>query len=173
MFMLPVSMRPPWSSNYTTNINLEENYWPAEVTNLSEMHSPLLSFIDHLSQTGKITAQTFFGCRGWTACHNSDIWAMLFQFQLVRLLVSKSYAPFPFTKFQFQLVRLLAIFPKGLSVATGFQFQLVRLLDEINETSSFSYIISIPVGAIISLFAELCNRFSNISIPVGAIIRNR
>jgi len=69
-------MRPPWSSNYTTNINLEENYWPAEVTNLSEMHSPLLSFIDHLSQTGKITAQTFFGCRGWTACHNSDIWAM-------------------------------------------------------------------------------------------------
>jgi len=69
-------IRPPWSSNYTTNINTEENYWLAENTNLSEMHLPLLSFIKKLSETGKITAKTFYGVNGWVACHNSDIWAM-------------------------------------------------------------------------------------------------
>ena len=69
-------MRPPWSSNYTTNINTEENYWLAENTNLSEMHMPLLSFIKNLSQTGAITAKTFYGVNGWAACHNTDIWAM-------------------------------------------------------------------------------------------------
>ncbi len=69
-------MRPPWSSNYTTNINLEMNYWPAEVTNLSEMHEPLLSFIDNLAVTGAITAETFWGTRGWSVSHNTDIWAM-------------------------------------------------------------------------------------------------
>jgi alpha-L-fucosidase 2 len=69
-------MRPPWSSNYTTNINLEMNYWPAEVTNLSEMHEPLLGFIENLSVTGRLTAETFWGTRGWSVAHNSDIWAM-------------------------------------------------------------------------------------------------
>lgn len=70
-------IRPPWSSNYTLNINLEENYWLAENTNLSEMHMPLLTFIGNLSKTGKVTAETFLGVKnGWTACHNSDIWAM-------------------------------------------------------------------------------------------------
>lgn len=69
-------MRPPWSSNYTTNINLEENYWLAENTNLPEMHVPLLQFIGNLSQTGKVTARTFYGVDGWCECHNSDIWAM-------------------------------------------------------------------------------------------------
>jgi alpha-L-fucosidase 2 len=69
-------MRPPWSSNYTTNINLEMNYWPAEVTNLSEMHGPLLTFIKSLSVTGRVTAETFWGTRGWSVAHNSDIWAM-------------------------------------------------------------------------------------------------
>jgi len=69
-------MRPPWSSNYTTNINVEMNYWPAEVCNLSEMHEPLLSFIENLSKTGTITARTFFDASGWCCCHNSDIWAM-------------------------------------------------------------------------------------------------
>jgi len=67
----------PWSSNYTMNINLEENYWLAENTNLSEMHLPLLSFIKNLSVTGKVTAKTFYGIdEGWAAAHNSDIWAM-------------------------------------------------------------------------------------------------
>lgn len=69
-------LRPPWSSNYTTNINLEMNYWPAEVCNLSEMHQPLLSFISNLKKTGRISAKTFFNCRGWSCSHNSDIWAM-------------------------------------------------------------------------------------------------
>lgn len=69
-------MRPPWSSNYTTNINAEENYWLAENTNLSEFHLPLLSFIKNVASTGKITAKTFYGVNGWTVCHNSDIWAM-------------------------------------------------------------------------------------------------
>ena len=70
-------LSPPWSSNYTMNINLEENYWLAENTNLSEMHLPLLSFIKNLSVTGKVTAKTFYGANeGWAAAHNSDIWAM-------------------------------------------------------------------------------------------------
>ena len=70
-------IRPPWSSNYTTNINAEENYWLAENTNLSEMHQPMLSFIKNVASTGEITAKTFLGVEsGWTACHNSDIWAM-------------------------------------------------------------------------------------------------
>ncbi len=69
-------IRPPWSSNYTTNINAEENYWLAENTNLSEMHMPMLSFIKNISETGKVTARTFLGTDGWMACHNSDIWAM-------------------------------------------------------------------------------------------------
>jgi alpha-L-fucosidase 2 len=69
-------LRPPWSSNYTLNINAEENYWLAESANLSEMHQPLLGFIENLASTGKITAQTFYGVGGWAACHNSDIWAM-------------------------------------------------------------------------------------------------
>lgn len=68
---------PPWSSNYTTNINVEENYWPAEVTNLSELHMPLLSFIKQLPITGKETAKEYYGVdRGWCLGHNSDIWAI-------------------------------------------------------------------------------------------------
>lgn len=68
---------PPWSSNYTTNINVEENYWPAEVTNLSELHMPLLSFIKQLPVTGKETAREYYGVdRGWCLGHNSDIWAI-------------------------------------------------------------------------------------------------
>jgi alpha-L-fucosidase 2 len=70
-------IRPPWSSNYTININAEENYWPAEVTNLSEMHKPFLGFIKNIAKTGAISAKTFYGVNdGWVAAHNSDIWAM-------------------------------------------------------------------------------------------------
>ncbi|MDE5850899.1 MAG: glycoside hydrolase family 95 protein, partial [Muribaculaceae bacterium] len=68
---------PPWSSNYTTNINVEENYWPAEVTNLGELHMPLLSFIKQLPATGTDTAREYYGVdRGWCLGHNSDIWAI-------------------------------------------------------------------------------------------------
>lgn len=69
-------LRAPWSSNYTININTEMNYWPAEVTNLSEMHLPLLSWIQSLAKTGKATAKEFYNARGWVAHHNSDIWAI-------------------------------------------------------------------------------------------------
>ncbi len=69
-------IRPPWSSNYTMNINAEENYWLAENTNLSEMHQPFLSFIENLEKTGRITAKTFYNANGWACHHNSDIWAM-------------------------------------------------------------------------------------------------
>lgn len=68
--------RPPWSSNYTININTEMNYWPAESGNLSEMHTPLFGFIQNLSKTGAVTAKEYYNSRGWLAHHNSDIWAM-------------------------------------------------------------------------------------------------
>ena len=69
-------MRPPWSSNYTVNINTEMNYWPAETTNLAECHQPLLRFIGDLATTGAVTARHFYGAGGWCVHHNSDIWAL-------------------------------------------------------------------------------------------------
>ncbi|HVX48910.1 MAG TPA: glycoside hydrolase family 95 protein [Chitinophagaceae bacterium] len=68
--------RPPWSSNYTININTEMNYWPAEVTNLGEMHKPVYDLVKALAKTGAVTAQQFYGMGGWVAHHNSDIWAL-------------------------------------------------------------------------------------------------
>lgn len=64
----------PWDSKYTININAEMNYWPSEVCNLSETAEPLFSMIRDLSETGAITAKTMYGCRGWMAHHNTDIW---------------------------------------------------------------------------------------------------
>jgi alpha-L-fucosidase 2 len=69
-------VRPPWSSNYTININTEMNYWAAETANLSEFHKPLFGFIKNLSKTGAVSAKTFYGVDGWVAHHNSDIWAI-------------------------------------------------------------------------------------------------
>lgn len=67
----------PWRGNYTVNINLEENYWPAECANLSELVHPVNGFVKALSTTGRYTAQHFYGVNeGWCAGHNSDIWAM-------------------------------------------------------------------------------------------------
>ena len=68
-------LRPPWSCNYTTNINLEMNYWPAESCNLAECHLPLLDFIGDLAESGARTAASYFGCPGWSLSHNTDIWA--------------------------------------------------------------------------------------------------
>ena len=71
------SVSPPWCSSYTANINLEENYWPAEVTGLGELHEPLLDFVHALSENGRDAAAHYYGVqRGWNAGHNSDIWAM-------------------------------------------------------------------------------------------------
>ncbi|HZI54819.1 MAG TPA: glycoside hydrolase N-terminal domain-containing protein, partial [Chitinophagaceae bacterium] len=69
-------LRPPWSSNYTTNINLQMNYWPAEAGNLSEMVHPLVGLIKNLSVTGKRTAKEFYNMNGWVTHHNADIWAL-------------------------------------------------------------------------------------------------
>lgn len=66
--------RAPWSSNYTLNINTEMNYWPAEVTNLSECHRPLLKAIQELAVTGKKMVNERYGLNGWTAHHNTDLW---------------------------------------------------------------------------------------------------
>nr|WP_221626731.1 glycoside hydrolase family 95 protein [Cohnella lubricantis] len=66
--------RPPWSSNWTLNINAEMNYWPAETCNLSECHEPLLSLIGRLAANGARTAEVHYGARGWTSHHNADIW---------------------------------------------------------------------------------------------------
>ncbi len=68
------SMRPPWSANWTLNINAEMNYWPAEVANLAECHEPLLDFIQMLSVHGRKTAAVNYGAHGWMAHHNADIW---------------------------------------------------------------------------------------------------
>lgn len=65
---------PPWGSKYTININTEMNYWPAEVTNLTEMHDPLAQMVRELSQTGQGTAKNMYGARGWVAHHNTDLW---------------------------------------------------------------------------------------------------
>jgi alpha-L-fucosidase 2 len=67
-------VRPPWSSNWTININTQMNYWPAEVANLAECHEPLFDFIAGLSVNGRRTAATNYGCAGWVAHHNSDLW---------------------------------------------------------------------------------------------------
>ena len=64
----------PWDSKYTININTEMNYWPAEVTNLPETAEPLYSLIRDLSETGAKTAREMYGCRGWVAHHNTDLW---------------------------------------------------------------------------------------------------
>ena len=67
-------MNPPWDCKYTININTEMNYWPAEVTNLQEMHEPLFAMLDDLSHTGQESAKQMYGARGWNAHHNTDIW---------------------------------------------------------------------------------------------------
>lgn len=68
------STHPAWDSKYTININTEMNYWPAEKCNLSEMHEPLFNMVRDLSETGKLTARQMYGCDGWVAHHNTDIW---------------------------------------------------------------------------------------------------
>lgn len=67
-------MKPPWDSKYTININAEMNYWPAEKTNLAELHEPFLTMVKELSETGQETAHVMYGARGWMAHHNTDIW---------------------------------------------------------------------------------------------------
>lgn len=67
-------MFPAWDSKYTININTQMNYWPAEVCNLTECHQPLFDHIERMRAPGRITAKKMYGCRGFTAHHNTDIW---------------------------------------------------------------------------------------------------
>jgi alpha-L-fucosidase 2 len=68
------SMTPPWECKYTVNINTEMNYWPAEVTNLSECHEPLLHMVAELAERGSRTANVHYGASGWVCHHNTDLW---------------------------------------------------------------------------------------------------
>lgn len=67
---------PPWRSNFTTNINLQMNYWPAAMTNLADLTAPLITQIQHMAANGGHTAWNYYRAKGWVAHHNSDIWAM-------------------------------------------------------------------------------------------------
>jgi alpha-L-fucosidase 2 len=67
-------LNPPWGSNYTININTEMNYWPSEITNLSECAEPLFAMVKDLSETGAKLARDHYGARGWVAHHNTDLW---------------------------------------------------------------------------------------------------
>jgi alpha-L-fucosidase 2 len=67
-------MLPPWDSKYTCNINAQMNYWPAEVTNLSELHEPMIQLIREVSESGRETAKVMYDANGWVLHHNTDIW---------------------------------------------------------------------------------------------------
>lgn len=69
-------LNPAWKCRYTTNINAEMNYWPAEVTNLREMHEPFLQMVKELYENGQEAAREMYGCRGWVLHHNTDLWRM-------------------------------------------------------------------------------------------------
>ena len=68
------SFTPPWESVYTININIQMNYWPAEVCGLSECHEPLFDLVDAMRPQGRRTARSMYGCRGFVAHHNTSIW---------------------------------------------------------------------------------------------------
>ncbi|MFQ6130662.1 MAG: glycoside hydrolase N-terminal domain-containing protein [Armatimonadota bacterium] len=68
------STRPPWESKYTTNINVEMNYWPAEMCNLAELHEPLFDMLEEVVISGRRTAKAHYDCRGWVLHHNTDLW---------------------------------------------------------------------------------------------------
>ena len=71
------SILPPWSCNYTSNINVEENYWAAETAALPEMHQSLFTYMKELQGSGELTAKAYYGVdKGWCLAHNTDIWAM-------------------------------------------------------------------------------------------------
>lgn len=67
-------LNPAWKCRYTTNINAEMNYWPAEVTNLREMHEPFLQMVKELYENGQEAAREMYGCRGWVLHHNTDLY---------------------------------------------------------------------------------------------------
>ena len=69
------SFQPAWGGKYTININTQMNYWPANICNLAECEEPMFDLLERVSERGKRTAEVIYGCRGWAAHHNTDIWA--------------------------------------------------------------------------------------------------
>ncbi|WP_449603579.1 glycoside hydrolase family 95 protein [Paenibacillus sp. Marseille-Q9583] len=69
------SFTPAWDSKFTININAQMNYWPVEICNLAECHEPLFDLVERMREPGRVTARVMYGCRGFTAHHNTDIWA--------------------------------------------------------------------------------------------------
>jgi alpha-L-fucosidase 2 len=67
-------LTPPWGSKYTTNINTEMNYWPAEPLNLSDLHDPLFKMIEEVAERGAVTAKEYYNAPGWVLHHNTDLW---------------------------------------------------------------------------------------------------
>lgn len=67
-------LTPPWHADYHININIQMNYWPAEVTNLAEMHKPFFVLIDSLRKRGRVTARNIYNSRGFIAHHTTDVW---------------------------------------------------------------------------------------------------
>jgi len=67
-------LKPAWGSKYTVNINTEMNYWPAEITNLSECHEPLFKLVEECAKTGQVVAREHYGAEGWVLHHNTDLW---------------------------------------------------------------------------------------------------
>ncbi|QCR22368.1 glycoside hydrolase N-terminal domain-containing protein [Pontibacter sp. SGAir0037] len=67
-------LTPPWDSKYTVNINTEMNYWPSEITNLTELNEPLVQMVHELSESGRQTARDMYGANGWVLHHNTDLW---------------------------------------------------------------------------------------------------
>lgn len=65
---------PAWDSKYTLNINAEMNYWPAEPTNLTELHEPMIQMVRELAEAGEETARIMYGAKGWVTHHNTDVW---------------------------------------------------------------------------------------------------
>jgi alpha-L-fucosidase 2 len=68
------SMSPPWDSDYHLNINIQMNYWPAEVANLADLHQPLFDLLESLREPGRKTAKVHYGARGFVAHHITDVW---------------------------------------------------------------------------------------------------
>ncbi|WNQ12780.1 glycoside hydrolase family 95 protein [Paenibacillus aurantius] len=84
------SYTPPWESKYTININTEMNYWPAEVCNLSECHEPLFDLIERMRPSGRQTAKALYGCEGFVAHHNTNLWG---ETRVEGILVTSSIWP--------------------------------------------------------------------------------
>ncbi len=88
-------MPPYWSSGWTANINVQMNYWPAEVCNLPECHRPLIDLICDLSEKGTQTAKTLYGCAGWVAHHNVDLWRKTTPAEFQYAYISAGYSCWP------------------------------------------------------------------------------